>query len=86
VAFLFEICDTAEAASLLALCDSGIAPALGQLGDLAGVSIAHRKRGGRTYTLGEIDMDAVVVDQHSLHLKVGLLAVLLIFKLDKRIL
>jgi hypothetical protein len=31
-------------------------------------------------------MDAVVVDQHSLHLKVGLFAVLLIFKLDKRIL
>lgn len=31
-------------------------------------------------------MDAVVVDQHALHLEVGLFAVFLIFKLDKRIL
>lgn len=39
-----------------------------------------------TYTLREINVDPMVVDEHSLHLEIGLLAVLLILELDKRIL
>jgi hypothetical protein len=39
-----------------------------------------------TYTLGEIDVDAMVVNQHALHFKVGLLAVLLMLKLDECVL
>jgi hypothetical protein len=36
--------------------------------------------------LGEIDVDAVVVDKHTLHFEIGLLTVLLIIELDKCIL
>lgn len=39
-----------------------------------------------TYTLREVDVDAVVVNQHSLHLEVGLFAILLVVELDERIL
>lgn len=41
---------------------------------------------GMTYTLREVDVDAVVVNQHSLHLEVGLFAILLVVELDERIL
>lgn len=39
-----------------------------------------------TYTLGEIDVDAMIVNQHALHFKVGLLAVLLVLKFDECVL
>lgn len=39
-----------------------------------------------TYALRKIDMDSMVVNEHSLHLEIGLLAILLVLELDKRIL
>lgn len=39
-----------------------------------------------TYTLGEVHVDAMVINQYALHLKIGLFAVFLVFELDKGIL
>lgn len=39
-----------------------------------------------TYTLGEIHVDTVIINQHPLHFEIGLFTVLLVFKLDKGIL
>ena len=46
----------------------------------------HRMVKGQTYTLREIHMDTVIINQDAFHLEVGLLAVLLVFKLNKSIL
>lgn len=90
LAFLFKVCDTTETTSLSALGDGSISPAFGQLRHLGAcqydAEINRQATGGGAYTLGEIDVDPMVVDEHSLHLEIGLLAVLLVLKLDERIL
>ena len=42
--------------------------------------------GAETHALGEVDVDAVVVDEHPLHLQVGLLAVSLVLEFNKCVL
>jgi hypothetical protein len=39
-----------------------------------------------TYALGEVDVDAVIVNQDALHLEVRLFTILLVLELDERVL
>lgn len=83
-----EIGNSTEPSSLApTFGDRRIPPAFGQFGDLdVDVRLRLEPSTEITYALRKIHVDAMVVNQHSLHFKVRLLAVLLVLELNERIL